>query len=221
MQIFIDTANVEDIKKYVDKGIIDGVTTNPALIAKEGRDFKKVVTEICEIIDGPISAEVVSTSSSNMIEEARLIAKIHKNIIVKIPATNDGFQALKQVSLEGIKTNFTVLYTANQALLAAKLGATYVSPFVGRLDANTTDGSGLLREIVRIYNNYKLPTKVLAASMRNVIYVKEAALSGCHVATIPPEIIDQMMFSEMSEIALSGFLKEWEKLPEDKRRYFD
>ena len=221
MQIFIDTANVEDIKKYVDKGIIDGVTTNPALIAKEGRDFKKVVSEICDIIDGPISAEVVSTSSSNMIEEARLIAKIHKNIIVKIPATNDGFQALKQVSLEGIKTNFTVLYTANQALLAAKLGATYVSPFVGRLDANSTDGSGLLREIVRIYSNYKLPTKVLAASMRNVIYVKEAALSGCHVATIPPEIIDQMMFSEMSEIALSGFLKEWEKLPEDKRRYFD
>ena len=221
MEIFIDTANVEEIKKFADMGIIDGVTTNPALIAQEGRDFKKVLSEICEIIDGPISAEVVSTSKEKMIEEARLISKLHKNIIVKIPATIDGFQALKQVALEGIKTNFTVLYTANQALLAAKLGATYVSPFVGRLDANTTDGSGLLHEIVTIFNNYKLPTKVLAASMRNVIYVKEAALAGCHVATIPPGVLELMMFSELSEIAIDGFLKEWEKLPESKRRYFE
>ena len=154
MKIFLDTANIEDIKKFAEMGVIDGVTTNPALIAKEGKNFKDVVNEICSIINGPVSAEVISTTSEKMIEEARKIAKIHKNIVVKIPATIEGYKALAIVAKEGIKTNFTIIYTSNQALIAAKLGATYVSPFVGRLDANSTSGNDLIREIVTMYKNY-------------------------------------------------------------------
>ena len=221
MKIFIDTANIEEIKKYSKYGIVDGVTTNPALIAKEGKNFKEVLVEICDIIDGPISAEVVSVDAENMIKEARLINKLHKNIVVKIPSIPDGFEALNIIAKEGIKTNFTVVYTTNQALLAAKLGATYVSPFVGRLDVNSTSGSDLISEIVCVYENFDFNTKVLAASMRNSIYVKEAALSGAHVATIPPEVLDQMMNSELSKMALEGFLEEWEKLPKKKRNYFE
>jgi len=221
MKIFIDTANIDEIKKYSKYGIVDGVTTNPALIAKEGKNFKEVLEEICEVVDGPISAEVVSTDAERMIKEGRLISKLHKNIVVKLPSIPEGFEALNVLSKEGIKTNFTVVYTSNQALLAAKLGATYVSPFIGRLDVNSTSGSDLISEIVCIYENYNFDTKVLAASMRNSIYVKEAALAGAHVATIPPEVIDQMMNSELSEIALEGFLEEWKKLPKEKRNYFE
>jgi transaldolase len=220
MEIFIDTANVDEIKKYADIGIIDGVTTNPALITKEGRDFKEVLTEICKIVDGPISAEVISTTLNGMIDEARAISKLHEKIVVKLPAIPEGFKALNVISRERIKTNFTVVYSTNQALLAAKLGATYVSPFVGRLDVNSTSGPNLIKEIVKVFRNYNFETKVLAASMRNSIYVKEAALAGAHVATIPPEILDQMMENELSSIALEGFLDEWKKLPEEKRRYF-
>lgn len=221
MKIFIDTANVDDIKKYARFGFIDGVTTNPALIAREGRDFKTVVNEICSIIDGPVSAEVISKDVDGMIEEAKKIAKIHENIIVKIPATVNGFEALNAISQEGIKTNFTIVYTSNQALLAAKAGATYVSPFVGRLDATSTNGIDLISEISEIYSNYEFETKILAASMRNEIYVKLASLSGADIATIPPEVIQNMMFSELTEVGLDGFLKDWEKLPEEKRNYFD
>ena len=220
MEIFIDTANIDEIKKYSKFGIVDGVTTNPALIAKEGKNFNDVLEEICDIIDGPISAEVVSTDAKNMIKEGKLISKLHNNIVVKLPSIPEGFEALSVLSKEGIKTNFTVVYTSNQALLAAKLGATYVSPFIGRLDVNSTSGPDLINEIVCIYENYNFDTKVLAASMRNSIYVKEAALAGAHVATIPPEVLDQMMNSELSEIALEGFLDEWEKLPKEKRDYF-
>jgi len=220
MQLFIDTANIEEIKKYAEIGIIDGVTTNPALVAKEGRNFKKVVMEICDIVDGPVSAEVISLDAANMIEEARQIAKLHNNIVVKIPATIEGYKALNVVAQEGIKTNFTIIYTANQALTAAKLGATYVSPFIGRLDVTSTDGSALVDEIVLMYENYDFDTKVLAASMRNAIYVKNAALSGAHVATVPPDVLHDMMFSELTEISLKGFLAEWDKLPADKREYF-
>jgi len=156
-----------------------------------------------------------------MIREARLIAKLHKNIVVKIPATLAGFEALNTISKEGIKTNFTIVYTANQALSAAKLGATYVSPFIGRLDVTSTAGCELIDEIVTIYENYNFQTKVLAASMRNAIYVKNAALAGAHVATIPPEVIHDMLFSELSEVSLKGFLQEWEKLPAEKRNYFN
>jgi transaldolase len=220
MKIFLDTANVEDVKKYTEIGIIDGVTTNPALIAKEGKDFKYVLSEICEIIDGPISAEVVSKDVAGMVKEAQLISRLNDNIVVKLPSIPEGFRALNIISKSGIKTNFTVVYTANQAMLAAKLGATYVSPFIGRLDVNSTSGTELINEIVCIYENFGFETKVLAASMRNSIYVKDAALAGAHVATIPPEVLDQMMNSELSNIALEGFLKEWDKLPDDKKQYF-
>ena len=221
MEIFIDTANVEEIKKYAKLGVIDGVTTNPALVAKEGKDFREVVTEICSIVNGPVSAEVVSKDADAMIKEARLISKLHKNIIVKLPATIAGFEALNIVAKEGIKTNFTIVYTATQAMAAAKLGATYVRPFIGRLDVTSTGGSELIDEIVTIYNNYNFDTKILAASMRNAVYVKKAALSGAHVATIPPDVIRDMLFSELSEISLDGFLEEWNKLSEDKRNYFN
>ncbi len=221
MKIFLDTANIEDIKRFAEMGVIDGVTTNPALIAKEGKNFKEVVNEICSIIDGPVSAEVISTNAQQMIEEARKIAKIHKNIVVKIPATIEGYKALSVVAKEGIQTNFTIVYTSNQALIAAKLGATYVSPFVGRLDANSTSGNDLIREIVTMYKNYNFETKVLAASMRNVIYVKETALAGADVATIPPEVLEQMMNNELTNISLEGFLKQWYELDEEKRNYFN
>ena len=220
MKIFLDTANIEDIKKFAQMGVIDGVTTNPALIAKEGKNFKEVVNEICSIIDGPVSAEVISTNAQQMIEEARKIAKIHKNIVVKIPATIEGYKALSVVAKEGIKTNF-IVYTSNQALIAAKLGATYVSPFVGRLDANSTSGNDLIREIVTMYKNYNFETKILAASMRNVIYVKETALAGADVATIPPEVLEQMMNNELTNVSLDGFLKQWYELDEEKRNYFN
>jgi transaldolase len=220
MKIFIDSANIEDIKRFASFGIVDGVTTNPALIAKEGKDFKTVLKQICDLVNGPISAEVVSTNSTDMVKEARLISRLHENIVVKIPAIRAGFTALKLISEENIKTNFTVVYTANQALLAAKLGATYVSPFVGRLDANSTGGTELIKEIMQIYTNYKFETKVLAASMRNSIYVKEAALAGAHVATIPPNVLDQMLESELSIVALNGFLEEWENMPNEQKLYF-
>ena len=220
MKIFLDTANVDEIKLFSEIGLIDGVTTNPALIAKEGKNFKDVIDEICSIINGPISAEVVSTSAKKMIDEARQINSLHKNIVVKLPSIPEGFKALNVIAKEGIETNFTVVYTTNQALLAAKLGATYVSPFVGRLDVNSTSGTNLISEIVKVYENFSFKTQILAASMRNSIYVKEAALAGAHVATIPPDILKQMMHSELSDIALEGFLKEWEKLPREKRDYF-
>jgi len=221
MQIFLDTANVKQIRRFAQMGIIDGVTTNPALVAREGRDFKEVVQEICTIIDGPISGEVISQDVQGMVREARMVAAMHKNMVVKIPATPAGFQALNIVSKEGIKTNFTILYTANQALLAAKAGATYVSPFIGRLDATSTNGCNLITEIATIYKNYNYKTKILAASMRNQIYVKQAALAGTHVATIPPEVLDAMMTSELTQLGLQGFLAEWEKMPAEKRDYFN
>ena len=216
MEIFIDTANLDDIRKYADYGIIDGVTTNPALIAKEGQNFLEVIEEICAIVDGPVSVEVVGNTSKEMINEARRISKLHKNIVVKIPASLEGFKALKVLGQE-IRTNFTIVYSSNQALLAAKLNATYVSPFVGRLDVNSTNGTNLINEIVKIYQNYNFQTKILAASMRNSVYVKEAALSGAHVATIPPEVIELMMFNELTELSVDGFLKAWNELPQNKK----
>ncbi len=212
MEIFLDTANTDEIRKYEKIGVIDGVTTNPALIAREGRDFKEVVIEICSIIDGPISAEVISMEPEGMIEEARELAGIHKNIVVKIPAIPAGFEAVNTLAREGIKTNVTILYTANQAFLAAKVGATYVSPFIGRLDATSTSGADLIGEIVRIFRNYNMKTKVLAASMRTPVYVKEAALAGADIATIPPEVLAQMMKSELTDLGLKGFLDEWAKM---------
>lgn len=214
MKIFIDTANVEEIKKYAKMGIIEGVTTNPALIAKEGRNFKEVVEEICSIVDGPISAEVISTDVEGMIKEARILAKLHRNIVVKIPIIPEGLEVVSKINKEGIKTNVTLMYTTNQALLAAKVGATYVSPFVGRLDATSTSGIDLVKEIVKIYKNYNFKTKILAASMRTPIYVKEVALAGADIATIPPEVLNQMIKSELTNITLKDFLEKWEKAPQ-------
>lgn len=221
MKIFIDTANLDEVRKFAKLGVIDGVTTNPALVAKEGANFQDVVKEICDIVDGPVSAEVISTDAETMIQEARLISKLHNNIIVKLPAIPDGFEALNVCIQEGIKVNFTVVYTLTQALMAAKLGATYVSPFIGRMEATSSGGSQLIRDIVQVFKNYNFKTEILAASMRNILYVREAALAGSHVATIPPPVLHDMLWSELSDLALKGFLEEWEKLPEEKRAYFN
>ena len=222
MKIFIDTANVDEITKYADLGIIDGVTTNPALMATEQRTAIDIIHEIVKIVDGPISVEVVSTEAGRMVAEARHLASLHENIVVKLPAIPAGFEALNVVIREGIKVNFTMIYTANQALLAAKLGATYVSPFVGRLDVTSTGGAELIEEIVTIFDNYGFEAQVLAASMRNSIYVKYAALAGAHAATIPPVVLKAMIESEMSQISLDGFLEQWETLPEaSKASLFD
>ena len=222
MKIFIDTANVDEITHYANFGFIDGVTTNPALMATEKRTAIDVIQEITKIVDGPISVEVVATETDRMVAEARHLALLHDNIVVKLPAIPAGFEALNVVSNMGIKVNFTMIYTANQALLAAKLGATYVSPFVGRLDVTSTGGAELIEEIVTIYDNFGFDTEVLAASMRNSIYVKFAALAGAHAATIPPAVLKAMIESEMSQISLDGFLAQWETLPEaSKASLFD
>ena len=222
MKIFIDTASVDEIARYANLGFIDGVTTNPALMATEQRSAIDVISEIVKIVDGPISVEVVSRDASRMVAEARHLASLHENIVVKLPAIPAGFEALNVVTGLGIKVNFTMIYTANQALLAAKLGATYVSPFVGRLDVTSTGGPELISEIVTIYENYGFETQVLAASMRNSLYVKYAALAGAHAATIPPSVLKEMLESEMTQLALDGFLAQWETLPtESKASLFD
>ena len=211
MEIFIDTANIDEIKKYSKFGIIDGVTTNPALIAKEGKNFKDVLVEICDIVDGPISAEVVSTDTENMIREGRLINQLHKNIVVKLPSIPEGFEALNVLSSDGIKTNFTVVYTSNQALLAAKAGATFISPFVGRLDDIGADGMNLISEIVEIYSIFDYKTQVLAASIRGVQDVVDSAKFGAHVATIPPKILRDMYYHPLTDKGLDAFLSDWKK----------
>ena len=194
MKIFVDTAKVEDIKKANDMGVICGVTTNPSLIAKEGRDFKEVITEITQIVDGPISGEVkaTTTSAEGMIKEGREIASIHKNMVVKIPMTIEGLKAVKVLSKEGIKTNVTLVFTSNQALLAARAGASYVSPFLGRLDDISQSGIELIKEISSIFKIYNFDTEIIAASVRNPIHVKECALAGADIATIPYGVIEQM-----------------------------
>lgn len=213
MKIFIDTANVEEIRKANELGIIDGVTTNPTLVAKEGRDFKEVVKEICSIVDGPISAEAVSEDAKGMIEEGRELSKIHKNVVIKIPMTGEGLKAVKALAKEGIKTNVTLVFSANQALLAAKAGATYVSPFIGRLDDIGQDGMMLVEEILQIYSVYGFETQVIVASIRHPIHVKQAALFGAHVATIPPQVIHQMLKHSLTDTGIKRFLEDWEKVP--------
>lgn len=213
MKIFIDTANVEDIKKANDMGVICGVTTNPSLIAKEGRDFVEVVKEITTIVDGPISAEVISLETEGMITEARELVKIHKNIVVKIPMTMEGLKAVKVLSSEGIKTNVTLVFSATQALLASRAGATYVSPFLGRLDDIGAVGMILINEIVTIFKNYSLPTEIICASVRNPIHVIEAAKLGADIATIPYNVIVQMAKHPLTDAGIERFLKDWETVP--------
>ncbi len=211
MKLFIDTANVEDIRKANDMGVICGVTTNPSLIAKEGRDFNEVIKEITEIVDGPISGEVKATTvdAEGMIAEGREIAKIHKNMVVKIPMTVDGLKAVKVLSSEGVKTNVTLVFSANQALLAARAGATYVSPFLGRLDDINQPGVSLIEDIVRIFNNYGLKTEIIAASIRNPIHVTDCALAGAHIATIPYSVIEQMTRHPLTTQGIEKFQKDY------------
>lgn len=210
MKIFLDTANVADIKEGASWGIVDGVTTNPSLVAKEGRDFKEVIKEITGIVDGPVSAEVISLKAEEMIEEAREVAKMHPNVVVKIPMTPDGLKAVSAVSKEGIKTNVTLVFSSNQALLAAKAGASYVSPFLGRLDDIGQEGMNLVREIVEIFDIYGIEAEVIAASIRHPLHVTEAALAGAHVATIPFNVLTQMAKHPLTDIGIDKFLKDWE-----------
>jgi len=213
MKFFIDTANVAEIKKAWEVGVIDGVTTNPSLISKENRDPIDLLREICGIVDGPVSAEAVSLKSDEMVKEAEALAKIHKNIVVKIPMTEEGLRATKKLSGMGIKTNVTLVFSPSQALLAAKAGATYVSPFVGRLDDISHYGMGLVQEIMTIYENYMFDTQIIVASIRNPLHVVEAAKMGAHVATIPYSVIVQLTKHPLTDIGIERFLKDWEKVP--------
>ena len=213
MKFFIDTANIKEIKEANALGLIDGVTTNPSLIAREGKDFLKTLDEICGIVNGPISAEVVSIDSAGMLKEGRELAGRHKNIVVKVPMTMEGLKATKAFHLEGIKTNVTLVFSPVQALLAAKAGATYVSPFVGRLDDISDRGMELVEQIVQIFNNYNFDTQVIVASVRNPLHVLDAALIGAHVATIPFSVIEQLAKHPLTDIGIEKFLKDWEKVP--------
>ncbi len=214
MKFFIDTANVDDIKLANDLGVICGVTTNPSLIAKEGRDFKEVIKEITEIVDGPISGEVKATTTcwEDMVEEAREIAKIHPNMVVKIPMTEDGLRAVKILKKEGIKTNVTLIFSANQALLAARAGATYVSPFLGRLDDISHNGLILIEEIVEIFSNNDIDSEIIAASVRNPIHVAECAKMGCDIATVPYSVIKQMIKHPLTDIGIEKFKQDYYKV---------
>lgn len=211
MKFFIDTANVEDIRKANDMGVICGVTTNPSLIAKEGRDFNEVIKEITTIVDGPISGEVkaTTTDAEGMIQEGREIAAIHPNMIVKIPMTAEGLKAVKVLAAEGIKTNVTLIFTANQALLAARAGATYVSPFLGRLDDINQIGTALIEDIADIFANYDLNTEIIAASVRNPVHVTECALAGADIATVPYGVIEQMTKHPLTDIGIEKFKKDY------------
>ncbi|MFC1798446.1 fructose-6-phosphate aldolase [Thermodesulfobacteriota bacterium] len=211
MKFFIDTANVDEIREANDMGMVDGVTTNPTLIAKEGRDFEEVIREICEIVDGPISAEVISLETGGMVEEARHLAKIHKNIVVKIPMTVDGIKAVRILSAEGIKTNVTLIFSPLQALMAAKAGATYVSPFVGRLDDISNDGLLLVEQIVEIYSNYAYDTEIIVASVRSPMHVLDSAMIGADIATIPFSVLARLAAHPLTDKGIKAFLADWEK----------
>ena len=212
MKFFIDTANVKEIREAASFGVVDGVTTNPSLIAKEGRDFKQVIAEICEIVDGPISAEAVSLEADKMVVEGLELAKIHKNIVVKLPMTKDGLKATKVLADQGVRVNMTLVFSASQALLAAKVGAAYVSPFVGRLDDISHYGMDLVEQIVTIYDNYGYPTEVIVASVRNPLHVVDAAMVGAHIATIPFSVLDQLIKHPLTDIGIEKFLADWKKL---------
>ena len=213
MQIFIDTANLDEIRDAADMGVIDGVTTNPSLIAKTGRPLADVIKDICEIVDGPISAEVLSTDYEGIVSEGRELAKIHDNVVVKVPLIADGLKAVKTFTAEGIKTNVTLCFSASQGFLAAKAGATYISPFIGRLDDIGGDGMDVIQQLVQIYDNYDLPTKVLAASIRHPHHVLEALMIGAHVGTLPLKVIHQLVKHPLTDIGLARFLEDAKKIP--------
>ncbi len=215
MKIFIDTANLQEIKEAVSLGLIDGVTTNPSLMAKEGRKPNQVLKEICDLVSGPVSAEVISLECSGMVEEARQVVKLAKNIVVKIPLTKEGLKAVRILTAEGIKTNVTLCFSSAQALLVAKAGATYVSPFIGRLDDIAQEGMDLIRDIKKIYSNYNFKTQIIVASVRNPMHVVSAALNGADIATIPFPVIEQLIKHPLTEIGINRFLEDYKKIPQE------
>jgi transaldolase len=212
MKFFIDTANLEEIAKANELGLLDGVTTNPSLVAKEKGNFEELLKEICTLVDGPVSAEVVSTEAKGMVQEARQLAKLADNIVVKIPMITEGIKATKILAKENIKTNVTLVFSPVQALMAAKAGASYVSPFIGRLDDISTVGIGIVEDIVTIYENYGFETEVIVASIRNPVHVLDAALIGAHVATIPFKVLMQLTEHPLTKIGLERFLADWRKM---------
>jgi len=212
MKIFVDTGSIKDIETIAQLGILDGVTTNPSLLAKEAGDYRQNLKKICEIVKGPVSGEVTATDFAGMMREGHDIATIDEHMVVKVPLTREGIRACKALSGEGIRVNVTLCFSAAQALLAAKAGATFISPFVGRLDDIATNGMGLIREIVDIYDNYEFTTEILVASCRHPIHVVEAARMGADIATCPPAVIDQMFNHPLTNIGLEKFLKDWEKV---------
>jgi len=211
MKFFLDTANVDEIREAVDLGLIDGVTTNPSLVAKAGRPFEEVVHEICEIVQGPVSAEVVSVEADEMVAEGRRLAAIHEHVVVKCPLIKEGLKATRRLTDEGVRVNVTLCFSPNQALLAAKAGAAYISPFVGRLDDVSQDGMELLQQIIAIYENYGFPTEVLAASIRHPKHVLDAALMGADVVTLPYKVFDALFNHPLTDKGLAAFLADWEK----------
>lgn len=213
MKIFIDTASVKEIKEALSLGLIDGVTTNPTLMSRENRNSEDVLSEICALISGPVSAEVISLDAPGMINEARQLIKIAKNIVVKIPLTKEGLKAVKILSAEGIKTNVTLCFSASQALLVAKAGATYISPFIGRLDDIAKEGMDLISDIKKIYTNYNFKTQIIVASVRNPMHVVNAALIGADIATIPFLVIEQLIKHPLTDIGINKFLEDYKKIP--------
>lgn len=211
MRIFIDTANIEEIREINEMGFLAGVTTNPTLVAKEGRDYHQVVREICEIVDGPISAEAIALDYRGIMEESRLLARLHPNVVVKIPITADGLRAISGLTKEGIATNATLVFSCNQALLAARAGAAYVSPFIGRIDDISYDGLGLLNDLITILDQYMLDTEVIAASIRHPRHVVAAARLGVHIATVPYQVIKQMIKHPLTDAGIKRFLDDWKK----------
>jgi len=212
MKFFIDTANIEEIKEAAAIGILDGVTTNPTLVSREGKDFKELLDEILKIVDGPISAEVIALDYDGMMKEAQELASIHENIVVKIPLTKDGIKAVKSLSGMGIKTNVTLCFSASQAIMAAKAGATYISPFVGRLDDISAVGMDLIEQIVQIYDNYDFQTEIIVASIRNPLHIVEAAMIGADIATVPFKVIEQLFKHPLTDNGIDKFLSDWNKL---------
>lgn len=215
MKFFIDTANIEEIKQAKELGVLDGVTTNPSLISKEKRPARELFKEIASLIEGPISAEVVSLEAEPMVKEARELAKIADNIVIKVPIIREGMKAIKMLTAEGIKTNTTLVFSPSQALLAAKAGTTYVSPFIGRLDDISHFGMDLVHDIMTIFDNYGFVTEVIVASIRHPVHVVEAALTGAHIATIPFKVIDKLIHHPLTDIGIQRFLEDWKKVPKE------
>jgi transaldolase len=211
MKLFVDTANVSEIREAASLGILDGVTTNPSLVAKENREFKELLKEICSIVNGPVSAEVVATDLNGILSEARMLSKVHENIVVKIPLIKEGLKAVKCLKSEGIRTNVTLCFSATQALLAAKAGAYFISPFIGRLDDISSTGMDLIRDIVAIYRNYEFETEVLVASIRHPLHVLEAAKIGADICSMPYKVFEQLAAHPLTDIGLERFLSDWKK----------